>query len=239
MLTMSENRKAETHPMYGMLGFSRVNSPGGKTLFGSHVECNNYVEVTLKSAKLERSLNQEWFFGDKIIAQVALSPAQFAEAITCMNNGDGVPCTIIFGPDGHHRLMDNPYKPDYECREQEFKETCSDINQNVQAAISKATGILAQKTVKKSDLKEVISLLNKATQEMTSTIPYMQKSFHETVQNDISEAKQEIEAFIQHRMMSIGALAVEEKQRTLANSEMQHNDGQAMLPSLPDNNSEK
>ena len=87
--------KKEKHPSYGMLGFSRRQ--GSKTnLFGSSIQHQNTISMTLRQGEMHRGLNTDWFFGGDVIVEVEMSQAQFAEAITSMNMGSGVPVTIRY-----------------------------------------------------------------------------------------------------------------------------------------------
>ena len=67
-----------------MLAFSRRT--GGKNhLFGSSIEHNNVIAMTLRHGEVTRELNTDWYHGDKIIAEIEMSYSQFAEAISSMN----------------------------------------------------------------------------------------------------------------------------------------------------------
>lgn len=206
---MSDNIP-HTHPSYGMLGFSRVHSPGGATLFGSSVPCTNFIRITLKKGVLEDSLHHEFFYGKEILAQVDLSPAQFAEAITCMNNGDGSPCTIRFVKGENAEIFKNcPYEPRFEQYERDFDEKCTEINETVNQLMQDAANILSEKTVKKSDIKILQGLLSKLSVELNSNLSFVRTSFDEYLNKSVSDAKQEIDAFLQHRIMAVGAMAIQ------------------------------
>lgn len=82
-----------THPAYGMLSFSRRS--GSKTpLFESSIEHRDTIAMTLTHGDVTRGLNTDWYHGNGIIAEVEMSYSQFAEAITSMNMGSGVPVTV-------------------------------------------------------------------------------------------------------------------------------------------------
>lgn len=93
-----KDETVETHESYGMVGLSRFTCGGGKgmNLFGSSIQHYSGMTLTIREAVKRRNLNREWYGGRRIIAEVTLSPAQFAEMIMTPNVGDGVPCTINF-----------------------------------------------------------------------------------------------------------------------------------------------
>lgn len=110
----------EKHPCYGMLGFSRRSCPT-TPLFGSSIQHRDTICMTLKHGELGRHLNNDYYFGKGIIAEVEMSYSQFAEAITAINVGDGVPCTIRFTEkDGY--VKDRPFVNKQEQFKLKFRE---------------------------------------------------------------------------------------------------------------------
>ena len=89
------NTQIEKDKSWGMVGFYRTYG-GGKELFGSDVTNHNTIRLTIKHARKHRELGKDWTMGDDIICEVELSALQFAELLTNMNVGDGVPCTIKY-----------------------------------------------------------------------------------------------------------------------------------------------
>ena len=91
---MAFNNK-ERHPSYGMLQFNRTS--GGKTaLFGSSIQHSDTIMMRLRQGEVSRDINNDWFFGADVIVEVEMSYSQFAECITSMNMGSGVPVTIRY-----------------------------------------------------------------------------------------------------------------------------------------------
>lgn len=88
-----ENEIKESHESFGMLGFYR-SSVTSANLFGSSIKHQHTIRMTLKKAEKGRSLNRDWYSGRGEIVEVEMSQNQFAEMITSMNVGDGVPVTI-------------------------------------------------------------------------------------------------------------------------------------------------
>ena len=82
-----------SHPSYGTLAFSR-RTGGATPLFGSSIEHRDTIAMTLYHANVTRGLHEDHVYGNKAIAEVEMSYSQFAEAITSMNMGSGVPVTI-------------------------------------------------------------------------------------------------------------------------------------------------
>lgn len=134
----SMERETLTHPAFGLIGFSRV-SGGENTLFGSSIKHNDRIIMRLKHAKQDRHLHDDWYHGRGLITEVEMSYSQFAECISSLNVGEGVPCTIRYTEkDGMV-----PYiKENVSKREQfrnEFSETVSKAMEQVQEQMDRTT----------------------------------------------------------------------------------------------------
>lgn len=197
----------ERHPSYALVSFSRCSNAADRPMFGSSVPCSSFIKCTIKAGRRERDLNNEWFFADEPLVEFNMSPAQFADAITNMNVGDGVPCTLRYlkGEDENNEMRkDCPYEPKFDVYEREFKEECRNVNANILNAISKASEMLEAKTIKKADIREVQNLLNQIARDLTSNLPYVQMAFNEYLNKSVSEAKQEITAFMTQQITNFG-----------------------------------
>lgn len=199
----------EKHPCYGMLGFSR-RSGGASPLFGSSIQHKDTIVMTLKHAELGRHLNSDHYFGKGIIAEVEMSYSQFAEAITAMNVGDGVPCTIRFTEkDGY--IKDRPFVSKQEQFEQEFKEHLEDIKQEATNTINEVKEIFdTKKAIGKGDREEILKKLEHLSMQIGANTEFVYSQFNEQMDKTVMEAKGEIEAFCQNKINSIAQAALVE-----------------------------
>src|SRR5487761_2151022 len=93
-------RKKITHESFGMITYSKTQ--GGKTthIFGSSIDSNNKICLSIHNASLERDLNNDWYYPENVpIVEVIRTPNQFSEFLTSPNT-TGVPCTITY-KNGH------------------------------------------------------------------------------------------------------------------------------------------
>ena len=122
---MDEN-KIIKHSSFGNLSISR--SFGGKRhLYGSSIEHSNFITLRISHSELHRHLKQDWYHATAPIVEVTLSQAQFAEAITSLNMGDGVPVTINYTEkDG--RAEPTPFESKYDTFKEEFSYHIDEIN---------------------------------------------------------------------------------------------------------------
>lgn len=210
-------RERETHPSYGLLGFSRINSNGTR-FFGSELEQGNYIQMRLYEAEVEHTLTQDYFFAANHvpIAEVRMSTGQFAEMITSMNTGDGIPCTIE---------MINRKKvaelPSIENRKEfvhrKFEDRMKAFAKTIRETQLKAKDLVKKKTLSKEDVHNLTHHLEWLTTEVTNNIPFFAKCFQETMDEVVLEAKLEVENAIQHKInvMGVAAIQSEMNQRLL------------------------
>ncbi len=215
---MDENKNVEktkfgvrtTHPSYGTLLFSRTSSGGKTPLFGSSIQHRDTICMTLHHASIERGLNRDWIHGDKVIAEVEMSYSQFAEAITSMNIGTGVPVTVRWTEkDGKIPLCDFVSKR--EQFEDEFKTQRKNATRVSEELIQEVTELFNQKgTLKKADKEDILRKLNKLKMDIGINTDFIVNQFNEQMDKTVMEAKGEIEAFYQNKVNAIASAALME-----------------------------
>jgi hypothetical protein len=90
----STGGERHAHPSFGLIGVSRVTSNGTR-MFGSAIDHSSFIEVTVAHAELIRSPGYDRYVRKGIpLVRLRMSAAQYAELLTTMNCGDGVPCTL-------------------------------------------------------------------------------------------------------------------------------------------------
>src|SRR5208337_4240325 len=99
-------------PSYAMVSFSRISAGGeGLSLFGSSIKHHSAITLSIKQARLSRDtdLSHDWYFAENRfpLIEVTLSPNQFAELLTSMNVGDGVPATLTLYNGQGYEYPDN------------------------------------------------------------------------------------------------------------------------------------
>jgi hypothetical protein len=243
----------ENHPSYGQLQITRVSSSNRVPLYGTSNQCRETIRITITKSELCRELNRNWNFATDPLIEIELSPAQFAEAITSLNVGSGVPVTLKRIPRGSKltdeelnknaetlalswlkskdkslsyddlvtciiesfgaatRQVEVPYPPYVDERDtfnNEFKDKVKEISEVSDELIKKAKEALSRKTVSKTELKEVISDLEKLQREVNSNLPYMATSFNEHMDKSISSGKIEFDAFVDNKIRNLGIEAL-------------------------------
>lgn len=211
----SLERETYKHPAFGMIGFSRITG-GDNVLFGSSIKHNDRIQLTIKHGKQDRAPHEDRYYGKKRIVEVEMSYSQFAECISAMNVGDGVPCTIRFTEKNGHipAIEENNSK-----REQfrnEFSGVIEKAMEQIQNQINQIQeSIDTKKTLGIKDRKEIVSQLQHVKYNIGANLDFCVSQFDEQMDKSTMEAKGEIEAFFQNKINSIAQAALVEKKDEL------------------------
>lgn len=194
-------REKYTHPSYGQIRFSRVS--GKNRFYGSELEQQNYISLEIHGSEIERDLSKEWYYNRKLITRLRLSSNQFAELITSMNIGSGVPCTLEF-----YNETKTDALPDLDNRKEflhrKFQDRMDEFSTTLKENQERAKELTKKKTLSKADQHELLLLIEKLTQEVSSNIPFFAKCFQENMDEIVQEAKTEIESAVQHKITTLG-----------------------------------
>ncbi len=182
----------------------------GTVLFGSSIKHNHLVSLTVRKGSVRRNLNQDWVHGSDEMIEVWLSPSQFAELLTTMNYGSGVPGTL------KHVKGVRVEDPVLESKHLQFtKELSKDIEETLthfDRILKRADSLLASsKPLTRAEKDELQEGIQKVQRLMTDHLPFLVKQFTQQMDKTASEAKAEVEAFIDHAVSSAGLQALKEK----------------------------
>lgn len=199
---MDEFEKRERHESYGMVGFSRYTSSGGQNFFGSAIKSATGIELTIKKASRYRHLNNDWIHGEEEIVSVQLSPNQFADLITCMNQGDGVPCTIstINGK----RMADPPETHIRAQFDAEFEKDVKDTVVRSEQNLKELKTLLEKPSLGKKDREQIFKMASDIIGHVKGGMPFIQQQFNEAMDKVVTAARAEVEAFMEQKIRSLG-----------------------------------
>lgn len=199
------------HPSFANLYIGRSQCSGQKALFGSSIKHHDII--TLKPAFIDRSLNVDRYFPEtRPYIEIEMSQSQFAQAITSLNMGAGVPVTL-------RRLNDQYIEPCpfVDKREQfndEFREDMNELTKKLTEATKHVERLIEEKkTFNKADKEQILSALRSVTSQLASSYPYMYSMFNEQMDKTVTEAKAEIESHLQARMEDMALKAAEQEMK--------------------------
>jgi len=191
----------QTHESFGMVKFSRVNSSRAHNLFGSSITHRDTIHLSISKGSVKRDLHKEWYMDEKEIVNVELSENQFAELITTMNVGTGIPCTIRYLDS--KRVEDPPYESKRQLFENEFKDDVRKIGASLSSLHTELSKLIEDKAPR-SAFKEFANKVRLIAQDINSNLPFIQQSFNEAIDKTVTEAKGDIEAFVLNKVINAG-----------------------------------
>ena len=200
-----DNEKIYKHESFAMLGISRTTCNKGQNLFGSSIKHSNTISLRIYQAKINRQLNRDYFHVTKRtpFIEVEMSYSQFAEAITSLNQGDGVPVTLRYL--NGKQMEPCPQFDKRQEFEAEFEREMFKISKSLSKLTEHAEALLdSKKAPTKSEKETILNGIKSLRQEIESNIPFMQKSFNEQMDKTVLEAKGEVEGFVMHKIISAG-----------------------------------
>lgn len=202
---MSEKIK---HPSFANLYIGRSQCSGQKALFGSSIKHHDTITLKIFPAFIDRNLNMDRYFPEtRPYIEIEMSQSQFAQAITSLNMGAGVPVTLT-------RLNDQYIEPCpfVDKREQfsdEFRRDMNELSRKLTEATKHVEELVENKrTFNKADREQILSALKSVTHQLASNYPYMFSMFNEQMDKTVTEAKAEIESHLQARMEDMALKAM-------------------------------
>jgi hypothetical protein len=198
----------QTHPSWGMVVFNRTSGNPGK-LFGSQLEQNgHFISLRIKRAFRKSGHGRDWYRGGETIVDVWLSAAQFAELLTTMNVGDGVPCTLRQVNREEMPRMPEDEKTEQDRVRNEFVKRTIEVNRDIIQCVKDATEMLNKPTIGKADRKTLATLLSRITCELEHNQPFYVSCFQEAAEKVVVHAKAEVDALVTHVVTTAGVAAL-------------------------------
>ena len=229
----SEARTVERHPAFGQASFSRRQGHPGK-LYGSNLEDHHtHVALEIKRSELVHDLSHDWFFPGDLLIEVNFSAAQFAELITTLNVGSGVPCTIrAVKGEGYVPAIPEEVRTESERIEESFKQKLKERVGKLREYEQSISEILSKKSIGKKDREQIKNLVYQARRFFVDSAPFAVSSLYEAKEKVVTSAKAEIEAFLTNAIVTAGIKTLKGKSYEDYNSDSDI--ASSALPAHPD-----
>ena len=161
------------------------------------------MTLTITRAVLTRHSTRDWIRSEGLpIVSIYLSPSQFADAITSLNQGEGTPCTITFA-DGH-----GVKEPILESKrvqfDADFEDLMKEVTDPTSEFYSKIEYILSKPNIGKHDRELILKQIDGLKMQIESNVPFMKKEWSEQLDKTVVEAKNEISAFLEDKIRTLG-----------------------------------
>ena len=198
---MFENEKSEDY--MGMISWSRISCGSARPHFGTEVKTSHPIRLEISTAKENRELSRNWYFKDKRIIEVEMSPIQWAEFLTS-GNTTGVPCTLkwLVGKGLIAEPKETAIKEDYNKEVEEsfnkFGESFDKVAKTLKEQID------TNKPMGKKALEELLREVGNLKSLVIGNIDFVKDSFKEDMSKIVTQAKAEFNAYIENRAHEIG-----------------------------------
>jgi len=204
------DEEKEEHESFGLVSFTRTTGNPGR-LFGSPLR-NHESYVTLRVSKAVRlnSHGQDRYYGSHRgdVVEVSMSAAQFAELLTTMNVGLGVPCTINYV--GGKRLEKPPEDMELEVEKvrRTYGRDLQELVKKVREGRPEMEKILEKKSLTVADKKALQEFMGLIERHATDNAPFMLSQFEEATETVVKHAKAEIDSFVTANVVQQGLAAI-------------------------------
>lgn len=195
----------KTHESYAVAGFSRISHGGATPLFGSSIGHNNTIMFRVHTAEEIRStdLSYDRYFPREQLIEIEMSQTQFAEMITTLNHGVGVPVTLRYF-NGKPVDGEPPVENKRAQHRKEFKQKMIKFANTLKEDKNKLKSFLNKPKLSKEDKRLMTLMFDHLTTNIESNIPFFEKMFEEQMDKTVTEAKGEVEAFIDNAVTRTG-----------------------------------
>jgi ElaB/YqjD/DUF883 family membrane-anchored ribosome-binding protein len=217
-----DNRK--THPSFALVKFARQHG-GARKLFGSQIRPSTTIVLEIRPGAVRHDLGQDWYSGEAMpIIEVELSPAQFAELLTTMNVGQGVPGTIRYFQGKRVEDVPEDHAAETQNIRKAFEEKLENLIEDLQNEAARVESLLKKKSVLSKADKETINWsIGKVIQEVQANMPFMLKSFNESAQQIVTQVKAEVDAFATHAITQVGLETLMQRRKELEDDSQPRN----------------
>lgn len=195
---------------FGQISFSRITG-GNSKFYGSNLNANSYIQLTISQSEMIRNLTDDKYYNREKIIIVDMTNSQFAELITSLNFGNGIPCTIRYN-NGEKINYENHIENRRDFVVRKFKEKMKTFSSKLKNYKSEVSEILKKNKLSVADKQNINNGIDKVITETEDNIPFYLECFQEAMEDIIVESKNDTEASILHKLTSIGL-------NTLLNSE--------------------
>ena len=203
-----DNEAVYEHPAFGVVTLSSPTG-GNDMMFGSDLRHNQRMCIRVDTATLHRHLGRDWIHSDRHLIEFELSFAQFAQFITSQGCGGGTPCTLRWiAGEGPLPGIAMPQSK-HETHREEVKASTRKALERMQAQIDRLGELIESGKVGKKDLAAIHRSLKITAEGMPENLAFAVESAEEALEKATSDAKIDVEAYIDLAARRIGLEAAQ------------------------------
>jgi hypothetical protein len=199
----------EQHESWLLIRANVTSASHGAHLFGSDIQHQHYVVVTVTRCTRKRDLNRDWLHGTQVLLEIAMSQAQWGAFVSSFGDGSGVPATLRHLV-GEGRVSQAPPESRFDESHREVGEAGDRALAEVQASYDKLAA--AFETGGKRAQREALRDLGIRLSNAPKNMEFAAESLTKHVEKVVTTARADIEAM---------ALTVAENQHLSASATLE------------------
>lgn len=180
------------HPAFGAISLHNYRGGDGQC-FMSNVKHPSRIAIVIHTAVMDRRLSHDDHHAKERIIEVEMTPVQWAEFVSSVGQGSGVPCTIKWDRDtGMYPSidMDSENARNREEIEIELKGLASAIR----TVVEDTRETLVAARVSKPKIEAILAPMNALARTLGDRLPFARSMMDESIERAVHEAKKVVEA---------------------------------------------
>lgn len=201
---VEDERTIRSHPAYAMISASRGS--GSPILFGSALDMHNgFITVSIRTAEMIQDRVDDRAFPRQHLVEVKMSYAQWAEFVSTISFGSGVPCTLraVHG-EWIPQIQQEP--PPVDRASERVKEAAGALLPEWDERVERIRTLLDK--IPKGAREAVLRELHAHESHLRSSIPFYVDMVEEVLTKRIVAAKSEADGVIAVGLQRLGVRAL-------------------------------
>jgi hypothetical protein len=198
---VSDDNEVIKHESFGAAVVVRQTG-GDRFMFRSDVPHPTRISLRIQRADLHRRLHEDGHFADESLVEVQFSELQWAQLLSSIGQGNGVPCTIAYV--GSKRMEDCPGRDTYGMLKAETKAKADRALKTVDRIVKRLAEIAGEKRITKAMIAEIAALAATASTEVRANMPFVTAMVEEAAEQTKMAAQAQVDGFIQDKIVQLG-----------------------------------
>lgn len=197
-----------SHPAFGNISISRVQSGAGKRFFGSGIRHNNYIRLTIDQGIEVEAYGIKKFRPNsrKGLIEVDLTQSQWAAMVSSIGLGEGTPCTIAYYRDGNIVSPGNIGETETGNAHLRriLEESVSSQIEGLQERLKDLESALSGSKLNRKELQEKVKSLKHAINNTPKNLTFATEVMEEVMEEIVENGKNELSSHAQNIALKVG-----------------------------------
>lgn len=178
----------QPHIAASLISISRVH--GSSELYGSELEHQSFIRLTIKAAKETTELGHTIYTRGEEYITVHMSFSQYAELISSHGVGEGVPCTLA-----RYKGQTFKYDKPEVSRLNEIQEQVLDTLEDVMESLKELRKTVEDMKLTNPKKKELSQALDNLSLKLSDTVPFTAGCASKVIEEQVHKSKIEIASY--------------------------------------------